>query len=189
MNWASLLAISVALALDAFAVAVVAGIGLTVLTKRHLFRLSFHFGLFQAMMLTAGWLVGSALYHLVAAVGTWIAFALLMLVGGNAAWQGFHGSADTQRTTDPTSGWQLVFFSFATSIDALGVGLSLALVRAPIAISACAVGLTATFLTLAGMKLGNRASAFWGKRVEVLGGFILMGIGVKMLWDYLMAVQ
>jgi putative Mn2+ efflux pump MntP len=187
MNWAALLALSVALALDAFAVAVVAGLTLSVLTKRHLFRLSFHFGLFQAGMLTAGWLIGSALYTLVAAIATWIGFALLALVGINAIWHGFHNSDETPRITDPTSGWHLVFLSFATSVDALGVGLSLAMMRASIAVSACAVGLMATTLTLVGMRLGRRVSTLWGKRVEVLGGLILLAIGVKMLWDHLRA--
>jgi putative Mn2+ efflux pump MntP len=138
-------------------------------------------------MLTVGWLVGSALYSLVATVATWIAFALLALVGINAIWHGFYGTTEPRRATDPTSGWQLVFLSFATSIDALGVGLSLAMIRAPIAVAACAVGLMATTLTLLGMGLGRRVSTLWGKRVEVLGGLILLAIGLKMLWDHLRA--
>ena len=91
MSWFGLLAIAVALALDAFVVAVVAGLSLKVLTKRHLFRLSFHFGLFQAAMLAAGWLIGNALYALVAAAAHWVAFALLTLVGGNVLWHAFSG--------------------------------------------------------------------------------------------------
>ncbi len=186
MSWAGLLVVSVALAMDAFAVAVVAGLTLGTVTKRHLFRLSFHFGLFQAMMLTAGWLVGTALLAVVAAIATWIAFILLTLVGANAIWHGVHGAGETPRATnDPTSGWHLVFLSLATSVDALGVGISLAMIRASILISACAVGLIATILTLVGMSLGRRVQALWGKRVEVLGGLILLAIGFKILFDYL----
>ena len=185
MSWEGLLAVSVALAMDAFAVAVMAGLTLGIVTKRHLFRLSFHFGLFQAMMLAAGWLVGTALLTVLAAVATWIAFILLTLVGVNAVWHGLHQAGEVPRANDPTSGWQLVFLSLATSVDAFGVGISLAMIRASIAVSACAVGVTATIFTLLGMGLGRRVRTLWGKRVEVLGGLILLGIGCKILLDYL----
>jgi len=182
MSWIGLLAIAVALAMDAFAVATVAGLSLKVLTKRHLFRLSFHFGLFQALMLATGWLIGNAAYVLVARASHWIAFVLLLLVGGNVIWHAFHGTDETRKSLDPTSGWQLVFLSFATSIDALAVGISLAMIGASIAISASVVGLMATALTLLGMVLGRRVSVLWGKSVEVFGGLILIAIGFLILW-------
>jgi putative Mn2+ efflux pump MntP len=185
MSWFGLLAIAVALAMDAFAVAVVAGLSLKVLTKRHLFRLSFHFGLFQAAMLAAGWLIGNALYALVAAAAHWVAFVLLTLVGGNVLWHAFSGARETPTAPDPTSGWQLVLLSFATSLDALAVGLSLAMIGASIVLSASVVGLMATALTLLGMALGRRVSILWGKRVEVFGGLILIAIGSKILWDHI----
>jgi putative Mn2+ efflux pump MntP len=187
MSWFGLLAIAVALALDAFAVAVVAGLSLKVLTKRHLFRLSFHFGLFQALMLAAGWLIGNAVYALVAAAAHWVAFALLLLVGANVIWHAFSGTDETRTALDPTSGWHLVVLSFATSLDALAVGLSLAMIGAPIARSAFVVGLMATALTLSGMALGRRVSVFWGRRVEVFGGIILIAIASKILLDHLKA--
>jgi putative Mn2+ efflux pump MntP len=181
MSWVSLLAIAVALAADAFAVAVVAGLSLEVLTKRRMFRLSFHFGLFQAAMLAGGWLIGNALYALVAAIAHWVACALLLLVGGNIIRQAFHGSGETRIERDPTRGWHLIFLSFATSIDALAVGLSLAMMGVSIVRAAFVVGITATALTLLGMPLGNRASGLWGKRIEVLGGLILIAIGFMSL--------
>jgi len=184
MSWIRLLGIAVALAMDAFAVAVVAGLSLEVLTKRHLFRLSFHFGLFQALMLTIGWFVGHALYALVAAAAHWVAFALLVLVGGNILRQAFRPVDKTRTALDPTSGWQLVFLSVATSIDALVVGLSLAMIGVSITISASVVGLVAAALTLLGMPLGNRVGVLWGKRMEVFGGLILIGIGFSSLWDH-----
>jgi putative Mn2+ efflux pump MntP len=184
MHWFSLLGIAVALAVDAFAVAVAAGLSLEELTKRRLFRLSFHFGLFQAMMLAAGWLFGKALFVLVAVIANWIAFFLLLLVGGHMIRQAFHGARETRITLDPTKGWQLVFLSFATSLDALVVGLSLSMMGVPIAMAALVVGLVATALTLLGMPLGNRASLLWGKRIEVVGGLILIAVGVMSLWNH-----
>jgi putative Mn2+ efflux pump MntP len=188
MSWLGLLTIAIALAMDAFAVAVVVGLTLQVLTKRHLFRLSFHFGLFQAAMLAAGWLVGDALRTFLAAASYWIAFILLLLVGGNVIRSAFQGVNEKKRSAlDPTSGWQLVFLSFATSIDALAVGLSLAMLGTSIAISAFVVGFMATILTLLGMTLGRHISALWGKWVEVFGGLMLIAIGLKIVWDHMRA--
>ena len=187
MSWLRLFGIALALAADAFAVAVVAGTSLKVLTKRHLFRLSFHFGLFQALMLAAGWLIGHALYALLASTAHWVAFVLLVLVGANIIRHALHPPSETHIAIDPTSGWQLVFLSVATSLDALAVGLSLAMIGVSIAISASIVGVVATALTLLGMPLGNRASLLWGKRIEIFGGLILIAIGCMSLWDHFKA--
>jgi putative Mn2+ efflux pump MntP len=183
MSWFSLLGIAVALAVDAFAVALVAGVSVEALTSRRLFRLSFHFGLFQATMLSAGWLFGRVLFVLVAAFATWIAFILLLGVGGNILWHAWSGTEESRIALDPTKGWQLVFLSFATSIDALAVGLSLAMMRTSIAKAAFVVGFVATILTLLGMHLGRRAGILWGKRIEVFGGLILIAIGLMSLWN------
>jgi len=184
MSWFSLLGIAVALAVDAFAVAVAAGLSLKVLTKRRLFRLSFHFGLFQAMMLVIGWLFGKALFALVAVIANWVAFGLLLLVGGHMIRQALHGNGETRISLDPTKGWQLVFLSFATSVDALVVGLSLAMMGVSIVLAASVVGFVAMALTLLGMPLGNRASILWGRRIEVLGGLILIAVGFVSLWSH-----
>lgn len=185
MHWIGLLGVAVALAVDAFAVAMVAGLSVEALTRRRLFRLSFHFGLFQASMLVTGWLFGKALYVLVAAFASWVAFALLLFVGGNILRQALHGAREARVSLDPTKGWQLVFLSFATSIDALAVGLSLAMMGVSVTIVASLVGLVATSLTLLGMHLGNRAGVLWGKRVEILGALILIAIGFVSLWNNL----
>jgi manganese efflux pump family protein len=182
VSWFSLFAIALALAMDAFAVAIVTGMTIRVLTRRQLFRLGFHFGLFQAFMFASGWLVGSAVHSLVAAVDHWVAFALLMLVGGNILWNAVHGTETLRPATDPTSGWQLVFLSFATSLDALAVGLSLAMVGASIAVPAFVIGLTAAMLTLLGMGLGRHIGLLWGRRVEVFGAILLIAIGIKLVW-------
>ncbi len=186
MGWFSLLALALALAMDAFAVAVVTALALSVTTRRHLFRLSFHFGLFQALMLIAGWLLGSAAYTYVATSDHWIAFGLLAFVGARMIWSAVRGGVHAV-APDRTRGWDLVLLSVATSIDALAVGLSLALVNAAILIPAVVVGGTAAALTLLGMGIGRRVGLLWGKRVEVFGGIVLIGIGSKILWQHIFA--
>lgn len=185
MTWVSLLAVSIALAMDAFAVAITTGLSLRAFTGRHLFRLAFHFGLFQAGMLAAGWYVGSLIQNLIAASDHWIAFVLLFIVGVNIMRGALSGEQSSRSAADPTTGWQLVMLSFATSIDALAVGVSLAIVGTSITVAALAVGLVAAVFTVTGMMLGRRIGRLWGRRVEFLGGVILIAIGAKIVWQHL----
>jgi manganese efflux pump family protein len=185
MEWWSLLAVAVALAMDAFAVAVVAGSTVHPLTWRHVFRLSFHFGLFQALMPLLGWAGGVAVHRFLAPVDHWIAFALLAGVGGSMV---IGARREEERASvDPTSGWTLVGLSVATSIDALAVGLSLALVGSPILLPAAVIGIVALLFTATGMLLGRRIGRRWGKRVVILGGVVLIAIGANIVREHLAA--
>jgi len=188
MGWISLFAIAVALAMDAFAVAIVSGLTLNPLTGRHVFRLSFHFGLFQALMPVLGWAAGSAVHRYIASFDHWVAFGLLAFIGGKMLHEAFgHEEGEERPRTDPTRGLRLVLLAVATSIDAFAVGLSLAILGSTIVVPAIVIGLVAAAFTAVGMLLGRRIGALWGKRVEIAGGFILIGIGVKTLVEHLMA--
>lgn len=186
MGLITILAIGVALAMDAFAVAIVAGVTLSALTRRHLFRLAFHFGLFQSLMLVAGWCMGAALQRTVAAYDHWIAFGLLAAVGLNIL-RGSLSGDDSRTPADPTAGLSLVMLSIATSLDALAVGLSLALIGTSITLAAIIIGITAAAFTLTGMKLGRRIGLLWRRRVEFAGGLILILIGLQIVWNHTMA--
>jgi manganese efflux pump family protein len=188
MDWLSLLAIACALAMDAFAVAVVAGLNLNPLTRRQIFRLSFHFGLFQLLMPVIGWSAGKAVHRYISEFDHWLAFGLLAFIGGRMLWGALREDkeTDTELANDPTSGWTLVLLSVATSIDALAVGLSLAMVGSPILVPAIVIGLVAAAFTLTGMLLGRRIGSLWGKRVEALGGIILVAIGIRIAAEHLL---
>ena len=183
MNWMTIFGIALALAMDAFAVALAAGGVLNPLTRRHLFRLGFHFGLFQALMPIAGWLVGIALQQWISAYDHWIAFVLLAVVGGRMILEAFDEKED-KAASDPTRGFTMVMLSVATSIDALAVGLSLALLRVSVWRPAAVIGVVAGVLTVIGMLLGRRLGNNWGKRVEVCGGLVLCVIGLKILLEH-----
>jgi putative Mn2+ efflux pump MntP len=183
----SLVALACALAMDAFAVAIVTGLTLRPMTGRHVFRLAFHFGLFQALMPTLGWAAGRAVHVYISAFDHWVAFGLLCAIGGKMVWGAIRGKEDAgPRTNDPTSGWALVLLSIATSIDALAVGLSLAMVGSAIVVPAVVIGLVAAAFTAAGMVLGRHVASVWGKRVEVVGGLILVAIGVKIAAEHML---
>jgi manganese efflux pump family protein len=185
MDLWSLLALSCALAMDAFAVAIVSGLALKPLTRRHIFRLSFHFGLFQALMPALGWIAGNALYRYISRMDHWVAFGLLSFVGGKMLLESFHNKEDRKSSSDPTKGWDLVILSVATSIDALAVGLSLAMIGERILKPAIIIGLVAAAFTFAGMRLGRQIGALWGKRVEAAGGIVLIAIGLRILISHL----
>ncbi len=184
MGWFGLLALAVALAMDAFAVAIATSLGLNPITRRHVFRLSFHFGFFQAAMLVLGWLLGSVASGILASADHWVAFGLLAFVGVRMIWGGERGGPHAV-APDRTRGWDLVLLSVATSLDALAVGLSLALIQSAIVVPAVVVGLVAAGLTLVGMVVGRRIGLLWGSRVEVLGGCVLLVIGVRIVWAHL----
>jgi putative Mn2+ efflux pump MntP len=185
MGWVSLLALACALAMDAFAVAIVTGLTVNPLTRRHIFRLGFHFGLFQALMPIIGWLAGAALRTYISAFDHWVAFGLLGFIGGKMLWEALRHEEGPGHANDPTSGWSLLVLSVATSIDALAVGLSLGMLGSTIVVPAVVIGIVAALFTTVGMVLGRRIGSFWGRRVEVLGGLILIGIGVKIVLEHL----
>jgi putative Mn2+ efflux pump MntP len=180
----TLLGIAVGLAMDAFAVAIGAGIQLREVTPRQTFRLAWHFGLFQAFMPILGWLAGLTLVGFIAPVDHWIAFGLLGFIGGKMIYEAMKPEEEVDRC-DPTKGWSLVMLSIATSIDALAVGLSLAVLGVEIWYPALVIGIVAGALTIVGLELGTRFGGLLGRRMEVVGGLILIGIGVKILIEHL----
>lgn len=177
------------LAMDCFAVSLGIGASPSPCTPRSIFRLSFHFGLFQGGMTLLGWLLGSTLVNLIAGVDHWAAMLLLAWVGGRMIYEGL-GSQEDQSVfacNDPTRGSSLVMLSIATSIDALGVGLSLALLKVNIFIASLLIGLVSLAVSIIGLKSGNRLSGRFGKNVEILGGLVLIGIGLRIVITHLSA--
>lgn len=185
MGVLQLLLVAVALAIDAFAVALAAGVTLGRPTPRQTLRLAFHFGLFQALMPVVGALVGGPLRGWIEVWDHWVAFGLLVVVGGNMI-RGSLWPGEDEVTEDPTRGWSLVVLSVATSIDALAVGLSLAMVEVSVWLPALVIGLVAGAGTLVGLHLGRllgglEVLARWS---GLLGGLVLWVIGVRILWEH-----
>ena len=177
--WFEVLGLAVALGCDAFAVGL--GVGARWRGPRQVFRLSFHFGLFQFGMPLLGWLLGRGALGLIALWAPWLAFAVLVFLGLRMAWEGYKGDEPGPGGADPTRGLSLIGLSVATSIDALGAGFSLGLVGGQIFGAALIIGVTAALMTLGAMKLSGLVSRRWGRVMSVAGGIILMGIGVKIV--------
>jgi manganese efflux pump family protein len=180
LNWLSMLGLAVGLAADAFAVSIVAGLTLKNVTPRHVFRLAFHFGLFQFLMPILGWCVGDFLAGQIQAYDHWVAFALLCYVGGKMFWEA-RGHKEVEDSIDPTRGMRLVTLSVATSIDALAVGLSMAFMGVSVWIPSVVIGLVTATLTSLGIFFGSRIGSRWGQWAEIGGGVVLILIGFKVL--------
>lgn len=170
--------------MDAFAVALSVGTSPVSYSTRAKLRLAFHLGVFQAGMTFFGWLGGTTIEAIIRNVDHWIAFILLSYVGGKMAWSGFQEGRESY-SSDPTRGKLMVLLSVATSIDALAVGLSMAILRAPVFIPSLFIGLITFMLSATGLFCGCYLGRRFGKRMETFGGFLLVGIGLRILIEHL----
>ncbi len=186
LSFLTILAIAVGLAMDAFAVAVAVGTRLHPLTFRHYFRLSFHFGLFQALMPILGWFLGTRVERFIGGFDHWIAFALLIWIGGKMLYDASkQGDQFDVKVTDPTRKWSLVLLSLATSIDALAVGFSIALLQVSIVLPSVIIGLVALAFTAVGLSCGHRLGVVIGRRAGFLGGLVLIAIALRIVIAHL----
>ena len=183
MSLLKLLGLALGLAMDAFAVSITSGLTMQKLKVRYALRIALFFGVFQALMPIIGYLAGLSVRELIENYDHWVAFGLLAFVGGKMLWEGFSSKDDEDACTpkDPTRGTQLLLLAIATSIDALAVGLALAMLDVVVWLPALVIGLVACAFTVAGLLTGARSGARWGRRVEVAGGAILIAIGLKIL--------
>ena len=181
--------IAVGLAMDCFTVSLCIGSSPAPKNFRSIFRVSFHFGLFQGGMALLGWLLGSSIVNLIANFDHWIALALLGWVGGHMVYEGLSKSKDTSvnNCDDPSRGGTLVMLSVATSIDALGIGLSLGLLDVDVISASILIGVVSLILSIVGLLSGKFLNKQFGKIVEVIGGSVLIFIGLRIVVTHLMA--
>ncbi len=182
LDWLYLLGLSLGLAMDAFAVSIAVGLALESITWRRVFRLSFHFGLFQFLMPVVGWLAGRRLAARIGDYDHWAVFALLAYVGGKMLWEARREKRPAS-DRDPTRGLTLVALSVAVSLDALAVGLSMAFVGVAVWVPSVVIGVVAAMMTSLGLALSNRLGARWGRGAEAAGGIVLILIGLSVLWQ------
>ncbi len=185
MQAVTLIGIALGLAMDAFAVSIASSIIIGKISGRQVFRLAFHFGLFQAMMPLLGWLAGGSIRQYIESWDHWIAFGLLVLIGLKAIWGSRGDRSEDEKKRDPSRGLSLVVLSVATSIDALAVGLSFAMLNVAIWYPCLVIGVITAVLSMLGVLLGNQLGTRFGKIMEALGGIVLIFIGLKILVEHL----
>ncbi len=186
MSSFEIILIAMGLAMDASAVCLAAAAAGFAKDARAVFRLSFHFGLFQFFMPIIGWFLGVSFVSYFKAIDHWIAFFLLLFVGGRMIREGLDTTAETHKN-DPSKGMTMVLLSIATSIDALAIGLSLALLDVTIWYPSVMIGLITSGMCIVAIIIGKRLGTLFGKRMEVFGGLVLIFIGGRILYSQLMS--
>lgn len=176
--------IALSLAMDAFAVSVSTGIAVPGFGPKQAARIGLWCGAFQFGMPLIGWFLGSSVRSYIQAVDHWIAFGLLALIGGNMILEAVRGGGEEALTE--LSVKRLFLLALATSIDALAVGVTLAFeTNVNILLSATIIGLVAFALAMIGGLLGRRLGELFQRRATLLGGLVLVGIGLKILFEHL----
>jgi putative Mn2+ efflux pump MntP len=181
----SIFFIALGLAADCFAVSLSASISNRNHSSLQVTKVSFSFGFFQALMLVLGWLAGTTIVDFIANFDHWVAFALLLFVGGRMLWESFH-EKDDENPPDISRGLLLLTLSIATSLDSLAVGLAFAFEDINLWISASVVGVTSLVISAIGFIIGTKVGSIFGKRAEIIGGLILIGIGIRILLEHLL---
>lgn len=183
MDIVSIIFIAVGLAMDAFAVSITSGIAIRKLKVNHAVRIALFFGSFQAIMPVLGWLSGLTLKGFISSVDHWIAFGLLSFIGCKMIYESF--KVEEGDRTSPLNIGILLILSIATSIDALAIGISFAFLGISIVTPVIVIGAITFVLSLSGVFIGNKFGHLFEKKVEVLGGLILISIGIKILLEHL----
>ena len=177
--------IALALSADCFAVSLSGSICSRTLSFTPILRTAFTFGIFQAIMPVLGWLLGRTFVDIIADYDHWVAFGLLVLIGGRMVWESFR-PADSQKQVDISRGMLLIVLAVATSIDALAVGLTFAFLKVDIVIACVVIGVVAFGVTIIGFVLGRKAKTWLGKRAGALGGMLLIIIGIRILLTHML---
>lgn len=188
MNMAEVFLVGVGLSMDAFAVAICKGLSMRKFSGRYACTVAGFFGAFQALMPLLGWALGSRFSLYIRRYDHWIAFLLLLFIGGNMIRESREKSDDAPAETVRTDYKELLILAVATSIDALAVGITFAFLDVSVLPAVSLIGVTTFLISLGGVAVGNCFGSRFKSSAEVLGGVILIAIGCKILWEHLSSV-
>lgn len=183
-NVIEIIILAVGLGLDAFSLAVVFGVcrGICPLDAR--LRLSLSFGFFQFFMPLIGFYAGLRVARFIGAIDHWVVFGVLGFIGGKMIFEAFNKDKN-EAVNDISRGIPLLLASIATSIDALAVGFSFALLRDGVFIPAIIIGIVASIMTFIGVSFGHRIGRKYVSKPEIIGGIAIIFIGFKTLLEHL----
>lgn len=179
-----LLLLAIGLSMDAFAVSVCKGLSTQTLKTKHYFIIGAWFGGFQALMPLIGYFLGSTFEQYITSFDHWVAFILLSIIGGNMLREGL---SKDEENVDPSFSFKtMIVLAVATSIDALAVGITFALLPDVNIVAAVSfIGVVTFFLSAVGLKVGNIFGVKYKSKAEIVGGVILILIGLKILLEHL----
>ena len=183
MGIVELLLIAVGLAMDAFAVSICKGLAMRRVHYGHAFVIALAFGLFQALMPLLGWLLGSSFQAFIEPFDHWIAFGLLAAIGVKMIWDAFHEEPNACPEEEQLDYRELFVLAIATSIDALAVGVSFALLSVNIWVAITVIGVVTFGLSFIGVVIGNHFGLRFERTATIIGGIVLIVIGLRILLE------
>jgi putative Mn2+ efflux pump MntP len=184
MDIITILLIAIGLSFDTFAVSVSTGLAITKIRFWQAVKIAITLAFFQALMPFFGWLFGKQVEHLISNYDHWIAFGLLLILGIRMIYESFKKD-EVDKSFNPLNSTVLIGMAVATSIDALVVGVSFAFINMNIYWSVFLIGAVTFLVAMTGILFGKKVGGNHGKRMEIIGGLILIGIGVKILISHL----
>ncbi|MCI7334363.1 MAG: manganese efflux pump MntP family protein [Oscillospiraceae bacterium] len=186
MSLYELFILAVGLSMDAFSVAVCKGLSVQKLQRKHFFIIGAWFGGFQALMPAIGYFLGSTFKKYIDSYDHWIAFVLLTLIGANMLREAFSKGEENDEKDASFAFKSMLVLAVATSIDALAVGVSFAILpQVNITAAVLFIGVVTFALSAVGLKVGNIFGAKYKSKAEIVGGVILILIGLKILLEHL----
>jgi putative Mn2+ efflux pump MntP len=186
MHLFTIIVVAIGLAIDAFVVSMVSGSAYKQLRIKHVLRMAVFFGAFQAIMPLIGFMAGLSVKGYIECCDHWIAFGLLSAVGGKMIYESFKIKSIEEKF-DPSNIFVLLMLSVATSIDALAIGITLSLITGSIIAAVIIIGLVTFVLSYLGVYVGKRFGHFLENKIEAFGGLVLIGLGIKILFEHLLS--
>ena len=185
MNLSATILLAFGMSMDAFAASIGKGATLHKPKFSEAVRTGLIFGVIETLTPLVGWGLGMLASQFVLEWNHWIAFILLVFLGGRMIIEGFRGDSDEACDAPRRHGfWLLVTTAFATSLDAMAVGVGLAFLQVSIVTTALAIGCATFIMSTLGIMVGRFIGPLLGKRAEILGGIVLIGIGSEILWSH-----
>ncbi|MER2974043.1 manganese efflux pump MntP [Klebsiella pneumoniae] len=185
MNLSATILLAFGMSMDAFAASIGKGATLHKPKFSEAVRTGLIFGDIETLTPLVGWGLGMLASQFILEWNHWIAFILLVFLGGRMIVEGFRGDSDEACEAPHRHGfWLLVTTAFATSLDAMAVGVGLAFLQVSIVTTALAIGCATFIMSTLGMMVGRFIGPLLGKRAEILGGIVLIGIGSEILWSH-----
>lgn len=186
MGIVELFLIAVGLSMDAFAVAICKGLNMRKINYKHTIVIAAFFGGFQGLMPLIGWILGKQFEEYIKSIDHWVAFVLLAFIGGQMIREALKKEDEESKIDDSLNIKELFMLAIATSIDALAVGITFALIpNTNIWISIVLIGIITFVLSIIGVFIGNKFGSRYKSKAEFTGGFILILIGAKILLEHL----
>jgi putative Mn2+ efflux pump MntP len=185
LDYLTVIILAIGLSMDSFAVSISCGLEEQKISFQHALKISFSFAFFQGLLPVLGWFMGIGIKVYIEQFDHWIAFFLLVYLGGKMIFESFKDE-ESEKMSNIYSWKHILALSIATSIDALIVGFTYAVVSTRNIFSgAVIIGAITFFFAMLGIRIGKDVAGNFGQRVELLGGIILIGIGVKILIQHL----